>query len=417
MDIYLNFDRPVSLHELEFFRALSKRRILGEPLQYILGHETFYGLKFNVNPSVLIPRPETELLIDIALDKLNAPEIIVDACSGSGVLGIVLAKKFPASQVIAIEISPAAIEIAKKNAIQHNINNIEFLQLDILHTSISNYVNNVDALICNPPYIAVTEKNTLQKEINFEPDIALFTETGLEFYEKISSEINSILKPNGTLLFEIHSEKENENDQTQLYGCYVVKRKVRAENPEQERVAAVGKAAPLFSLKNVLGQTVSLADLKGKVVVLEWSNPGCPFVKGHYENGNLPSLQKKYRGKSVEWILINSTNKNHKDYSEGSNLKAKFDAWKSAYSQVLLDQDGTVGKLYDAKTTPHMFIIDALGTLVYKGAVDDYPSTEGGKDAKINYVSKALDEVLAGKAVTISETQAYGCSVKYKGVR
>lgn len=175
----------------------------------------------------------------------------------------------------------------------------------------------------------------------------------------------------------------------------------------------IGKPAPAFTLKNVDGKDVSLSEFKGKIVVLEWTNPGCPFVVGHYKNGNMPKLQKELADKGVAWLAINSTNKNHKDYLTASEFKAQMAEWKANASHYLLDEDGKVGKMFDAKTTPHMFVIDKNGNLAYMGAIDDDRSTNGGKDAKVNYVKKAVEELLAGKEVSEKATKQYGCSVKY----
>jgi protein-disulfide isomerase len=177
---------------------------------------------------------------------------------------------------------------------------------------------------------------------------------------------------------------------------------------------SVGDVAPDFSLKDVTGKTVKLSDLKGKTVVLEWTNPGCPFVVGHYANGNMQAVQAKYTAKGVIWLTINSTNASHKDAKSPEEFEKVFTEWKSSATANLLDADGTVGQTYGAKTTPHMFIISANGTLAYNGAIDDDRSVNGGANAKINYVSAALDEVLAGKTIETSVTKPYGCSVKYQ---
>lgn len=177
---------------------------------------------------------------------------------------------------------------------------------------------------------------------------------------------------------------------------------------------SVGDAAPDFFLKDITGKTVKLSDLKGKTVVLEWTNPGCPFVVGHYANGNMQAVQAKYTAKGVVWLTINSTNASHKDAKSPEEFQKVFTEWKSSASANLLDGDGSVGQTYGAKTTPHMFIISANGTLAYNGAIDDDRSVNGGANAKINYVSAALDEVLAGKAIETSVTKPYGCSVKYQ---
>jgi len=169
----------------------------------------------------------------------------------------------------------------------------------------------------------------------------------------------------------------------------------------------VGKAAPDFALTDTTGNRVSLADYNGKVVVLEWLNPDCPYVQRHYKAGTMEKLATKYGGQGVVWLTINSTN-----YMDAA-ANAKFKAANDLPYTILVDQSGEVGHLYNAATTPHMYVIDGEGTLAYVGAIDDDP--RGGKgDGATNYVAAALDEVLAGSAVTTAETKPYGCSVKYK---
>ncbi|MEX2089251.1 MAG: redoxin domain-containing protein, partial [Bacteroidota bacterium] len=163
-----------------------------------------------------------------------------------------------------------------------------------------------------------------------------------------------------------------------------------------EPAAEVGKAAPAFSLTDLNGNTVSLADFKGKVVVLEWTNPNCPFVQRLYRDEIMTKVQKKYTDKVV-WLSVNSTSKSHQDYLEPSALAAKYKEWKADHDAMLMDEDGTVGKMFDAKTTPHMYIIDAKGVLVYNGGIDNDP--RGNKSERVNYVDAALDELMAGKAV------------------
>jgi peroxiredoxin len=175
----------------------------------------------------------------------------------------------------------------------------------------------------------------------------------------------------------------------------------------------VGEKAHSFSLIDVHGKTVSLDDFKGKIIVLEWTNPGCPFVKAHYVKNNIPALQRKYTERGVVWLTVNSTNPTHKDARSAEELNQVFSEWNSAATAHLIDNDGTVGRLYDAKTTPHLFIIDQTGTLVYNGAIDDDRSTNGGENAKINYVASALDELADKGTVTSALTKPYGCSVKY----
>lgn len=170
----------------------------------------------------------------------------------------------------------------------------------------------------------------------------------------------------------------------------------------------VGEKAPDFTLNDTAGHEVGLADFKGKVVVLEWTNPDCPFVKRHYQEGtmkNLASATSESMG--VVWLTINSTN--YMDAAANAGfVKAEGITWP-----VLVDQDGAVGHAYGAATTPHMFVIDAEGTVVYEGAIDDDPRGNMEAGARTNYVSDALNDIAAGKAVSTPETKPYGCSVKY----
>jgi peroxiredoxin len=178
--------------------------------------------------------------------------------------------------------------------------------------------------------------------------------------------------------------------------------------------ATVGQPAPAFTVNDLGGKPVSLADLKGKTVVLEWINFGCPFVMKHYNSGNMQALQKKY-GADVVWVAVNSTNAGHQDYAEPKQLSAQLKTFGAAPAKYLMDEPGTMGLAYGAKTTPHMYIIDPSGKVVYNGAIDDKPSTNVAdvKGAK-NYVAAALDELKAGKPVTLASTKPYGCSIKYK---
>lgn len=171
-------------------------------------------------------------------------------------------------------------------------------------------------------------------------------------------------------------------------------------------VLAGDGSAPAFSLADTEGNTVTLADYEGKVVVLEWVNPDCPYVKRHYEAGTMANLANKYADQDVVWLAVNSTN-----YMDAATSE-KFRAKHSVPFPFLVDQPGTVGKSYEAATTPHMYVIDAGGKIVYQGAIDDDPRGKKGDEAT-NYVAIALDEVLAGSAVTTAETKPYGCSVKY----
>jgi peroxiredoxin len=179
-------------------------------------------------------------------------------------------------------------------------------------------------------------------------------------------------------------------------------------------VATVGQPAPDFMLKDSNGQSHALSSLKGKWVVLEWINYDCPFVQKHYRSGNMPKLQKEYTAKGVVWLAVNSSNVGKQGYFEPAEIKARSQKEGLAASAYLVDTDGAVGRLYGAKTTPHMYVITPEGKLVYAGGIDDTPSTDQADIATAkNYVRAALDEAMAGKAVTKPTSQPYGCSVKY----
>ena len=179
--------------------------------------------------------------------------------------------------------------------------------------------------------------------------------------------------------------------------------------------AEVGKSAEDFTLPDSTGKTHSLSDYKGKIVVLEWLNHGCPFVKKHYNSGNMQKLQKMYAEKGVIWFSIVSSAPGKQGYMTPEEASESLKQHKASPKAVLLDPEGTVGKLYGAKTTPHMFIIDSAGNLVYNGGIDDIRSANPDDIAKAkNYVRMALDELLAGKDVSVQTSQPYGCSVKYK---
>ncbi len=176
----------------------------------------------------------------------------------------------------------------------------------------------------------------------------------------------------------------------------------------------IDKPAPNFTLKDVEGKSHSLADFKGKFVVLEWINFDCPFVGKHYHSGNMQKLQQTYTAKGVVWLAICSSAPGKQGHFTTEVIKKRLAEAKAAPTAYLIDADGTAGKLYGAKTTPHMFIIDPKGTLVYAGGIDDIRSTDVADIAKAkNYVAAALDEALAGKPVTEKVTTPYGCSVKY----
>ena len=178
--------------------------------------------------------------------------------------------------------------------------------------------------------------------------------------------------------------------------------------------AVVGQAAPDFTLVDSQGQKHALSSFKGRTVVLEWINYDCPFVQKHYNSGNMQKLQKDYTAKGIVWLAINSSNKGKQGNFPPAEIDARSKKHGAAFTAYLIDEDGTVGRAYGAKTTPHMYVIDPKGTLVYAGGIDDKPSTDLADIATAkNFVRAALDETLAGKPVTTTSSQSYGCSVKY----
>lgn len=179
--------------------------------------------------------------------------------------------------------------------------------------------------------------------------------------------------------------------------------------------ATVGKPAPEFSLSDLDGKPVKLADFKGRHVVLEWHNTHCPFVMKHYDTGNMQALQNRYDAGDTVWLTVNSTNPAHQDYLSNAKLKDYIADKKAAPDAYLTDAEGAVGKQYGARTTPHMYVIDPTGMLVYAGAIDDKRSSSKAdvKEAR-NYVAAALEESRAGKPISTASTTPYGCSVKYR---
>lgn len=176
----------------------------------------------------------------------------------------------------------------------------------------------------------------------------------------------------------------------------------------------VGSPAPQFQANTASGQVINLSDFKGKIVVLEWSNFECPFVRKHYDTNNMQSLQKKYTDQGVVWLTVFSSAPGKQGYYEQAELLKRLKDEKAVPTHAVMDAEGTLGRMFDAKTTPHMYIIDANGTLVYQGAIDSIRSTAREDVAKAeNYVSSALDQLMAGQPITTASTNAYGCSVKY----
>ncbi len=180
--------------------------------------------------------------------------------------------------------------------------------------------------------------------------------------------------------------------------------------------ATVGQPAPAFTATDASGKTVSLADFKGKHVVLEWVNPGCPFVQKHYNGGNMQGTQRDATAKGVVWLAVSSTAPDAKDYLKPAALQAWMTEKKAPVTATLMDDDGKVGRAYGARTTPHMYIVDPAGKLIYAGGIDDKPTANPADiPGARNHVKAALDEALAGKPVSQASTRPYGCSVKYSG--
>jgi peroxiredoxin len=189
---------------------------------------------------------------------------------------------------------------------------------------------------------------------------------------------------------------------------------VKGEAPAVAGVAAIGQPAPDFELRDLEGHSVRLSQFKGKTVVLEWFNPECPFVRASHTKGSLKGLADKHTDKGTVWLAINSGAPGKQGYGVDVNV-----AGTRKYGlkhPVLLDESGRVGRAYDAKHTPHMYVVDDKGVLVYRGAIDNSPDGEGETPqggTLVNYVESALADLSAGRPVKTAETEAYGCSVKY----
>lgn len=178
--------------------------------------------------------------------------------------------------------------------------------------------------------------------------------------------------------------------------------------------AQPGKPAPEFTLQDSSGKTVKLADFKGKTVVLEWTNQDCPYVRKHYGGGNMQQLQRDAAAKDVVWLTISSSAPGQQGHVNGLEADELTKTRKAAPAAFLFDPDGKVGHAYDARTTPHMYVIDKAGVLAYMGAIDDKP-TANLADLKTArpYLKEAVEAVLAGEPVKVASTRAYGCSIKY----
>lgn len=184
--------------------------------------------------------------------------------------------------------------------------------------------------------------------------------------------------------------------------------------PGTARAIATGAPPPAFTIADTDGKPVSLAEHRGKVVVLEWTNPECPFVRSHYGSSSMQGLQKDWGAKGVVWLTINSTNQSHAEYKTPREMRDWMAAQGAMPAATLIDGTSATARAYDVRTTPQMFVIDPSGKLVYQGAIDDKRSANPA-DPKTahNYVRAALAETLAGKPVSVANTAPYGCSLKY----
>jgi alkyl hydroperoxide reductase subunit AhpC len=178
--------------------------------------------------------------------------------------------------------------------------------------------------------------------------------------------------------------------------------------------ARVGEAAPDFSATASTGKTFRLADYRGKYVVLEWHNNGCPYVRKHYNSGNMQRLQKEWTGRGVVWFTILSSAPGYQGYATANEENDYIAKMQAAPTAALLDPTGQIGHLYDAKTSPQMVVINPKGVVIYDGAIDDKPTTDlSDVPGATNYVNLALEQDIAGKPVETQATRPYGCSVKY----
>jgi peroxiredoxin len=178
---------------------------------------------------------------------------------------------------------------------------------------------------------------------------------------------------------------------------------------------SVGQAAPDFALKDAAGKTVKLSDYRGKYVVLEWTSPGCPYVKKHYDSGNMAATQRDALAKGAVWLSVNSTARSSSEYLEPAKVAAWQQERQAQPTALLVDEDGATGRAYGARTTPHMYIVDPQGRLVYAGGIDSIPSSNPDDIRKaVNYVRQGLGEALAGKPISAASTRPYGCSIKYQ---
>ena len=178
----------------------------------------------------------------------------------------------------------------------------------------------------------------------------------------------------------------------------------------------IGRPAPTFELPDVTGAVHALEDYRGEWVVLEWLNYDCPYVKKHYSSGNIPSQQEKWTDRGVNWLAIVSSAPGKQGYFPADEMAARSEAENSHATAGLLDPEGDVGRAYDARTTPHMFVIDPDGIVRYMGGIDDVPTARvSDLDRATQLVDQALTELMAGQEVSVPTSRPYGCSVKYEG--
>ena len=186
-------------------------------------------------------------------------------------------------------------------------------------------------------------------------------------------------------------------------------------SPWLRAAPSVGQMAPDFTLLDTAGKSVRLSDFKGKHVVLEWVNPGCPYVRKHYGSNNMQTTQKEVVAGGVVWLAINSTEEASSDYQTPEELARWMSDSKAAATHTLMDPQGTVGQAYGARTTPHMYIVNPQGQLIYAGGIDSIPSSSADDVKKaVNYVKQGVTQALAGQALSNPTTRPYGCSIKYK---
>ncbi len=179
----------------------------------------------------------------------------------------------------------------------------------------------------------------------------------------------------------------------------------------------IGKPAPDFTATDINGKTVKLSDYKGKMVILESYNQDCPFCHNHYETGAMQELQRDMAAKGIVWLLVNSVNPKNSSHRTAEQARKEEADQKMTITAWIDDSSGAVGKMYDMRTTPHLFVIDKDGALVYDGAIDDRAESNGDPRSARNYVSEAVAKLLSGEKVVVSQTKPYGCSVKYRGWR